>query len=63
MSVSPFTILAPRAVLPGHAGPVPATIDVDAAGRIAAVREGLAETEGPVLRVPEGKVLLPGLIE
>jgi cytosine/adenosine deaminase-related metal-dependent hydrolase len=59
-----LTILAPRAVVPSQKDAVPVSVDIGADGRILAVRDGLTAVDGvELMRIPEGKVLLPGLIE
>lgn len=55
-----FTISASQAVLPGKDETGPVTVTVDN-GKVTAVTEGV--TAGADVVVPEGKVLLPGLIE
>ncbi|WVQ97969.1 allantoinase [Kwoniella sp. CBS 9459] len=61
-------ILAPLTLLPGEQTPKPASITVDlTSGTIVDIRPGLDDhaTQGydEVIRVEEGKVLLPGLID
>jgi len=59
-----LTVLAPRAVVPGQNDAVPVSIDIGDDGRILAVRDGLTAVDGvELLRLPDSKVLLPGLIE
>ncbi|KAL7422843.1 Allantoinase [Cryptotrichosporon argae] len=60
-----LTVLAPRAVLPGHAEPQAATITVDReSGKIVDVQLGLrGDIEGDALRVAGTELLLPGLID
>lgn len=61
-------ILAPLALLPGGSSPQPASIEVDLSTRlITDIRLGLElkseHDYSEVVRIDEGKVLLPGLIE
>ena len=64
---SSLFVLAPRALLPGSDLPQPATIEVDTVtGKILKVHHGLKPdlaSGGEVVKVDEGKILLPGLIE
>jgi imidazolonepropionase-like amidohydrolase len=63
MSQPTTTVIAEQAVLPGRLDYAPASVDI-ADGKIVAVRSGLEPAPGAhVIRVPKGKVLLPGLIE
>lgn len=64
---SRLVVLAPQALLPGSNSPQAATIEVDVCtGKILEVHHGLKPEiagNGDVLKVDEGKILLPGLIE
>jgi len=64
---SSLFVLAPRALLPGSDLTQPATIEVDTVtGKILKVHHGLKPelaSGGEVVKVDEGKILLPGLIE
>ncbi|WRT64854.1 allantoinase [Kwoniella shivajii] len=60
------TILAPLALLPDDEKPQPATIEIDlSSGTIISVQQGLIELDSQenVLKIEDGKVLLPGLID
>ncbi|KAK8846825.1 allantoinase [Kwoniella newhampshirensis] len=61
-------VLAPLALLPGAVTPQPATLEIDLTTRIITdIRLGLEQEEKlnatEVLRIEDGKVLLPGLID
>jgi imidazolonepropionase-like amidohydrolase len=64
---SRLVVLAPRALLPGSDLPQAATVEVDTTtGKIVNVHHGLKPelaSGAEVLKVDEGKILLPGLIE
>ncbi|GMK57590.1 hypothetical protein CspeluHIS016_0404240 [Cutaneotrichosporon spelunceum] len=63
MSQPTTTVIAERAVLPGRLDYSSVAVDI-ADGRIVAVRMSLEPAPGAeVIRVPKGKVLLPGLID
>ncbi|BEI80561.1 hypothetical protein CcaverHIS002_0110900 [Cutaneotrichosporon cavernicola] len=63
MSKPTTTVIAEQAVLPGRLDYSAVAIDI-ADGRIVAVRSSLEPAPGAeVIRVPKGKVLLPGLID